>query len=229
MNLTSFFFLVLCTRRVQALWGEPWTAFALFMNRNRTPNAYVVVPFRGDVSDLWVRAKKYTADAVKARSREDQPLVVGSNSTPRFGCYSVRNRSGTFSEACRKSCFDQWPVADQSRKRNFRRRPLVCVEDGGKKARTRVGHFQAGCSKRSAAQPRQWVKYTFLLQTPVWEESKSKAGKEKVQELRGISDLMGTGTKPSSRMVDLQWKAKSTRNHGALCGSPQQELCPAKN
>ena len=37
--------------------------------------AYVAVPFRGDVSDLWPRAKQCTADAVKALSREDQPQV----------------------------------------------------------------------------------------------------------------------------------------------------------
>ena len=42
------------TRRMQALWGEPWTARSVFIDGNE------VVPFRGDVKDLWLLAKQCT-------------------------------------------------------------------------------------------------------------------------------------------------------------------------
>ena len=42
------------TRRMQALWGEPWTARSVFVDGNE------VVPFRGDVKDLWLLAKQCT-------------------------------------------------------------------------------------------------------------------------------------------------------------------------
>ena len=39
---------------MQALWGEPWTARSVFVDGNE------VVPFRGDVKDLWLLAKQCT-------------------------------------------------------------------------------------------------------------------------------------------------------------------------
>ena len=85
---------------MQALWGEPWLAWAPFVDGNK------IVTFRGNVSDLWlIGAKQSTADAVKAcLSREKTkwrrrpvtpPVCNGSKAAhfeiaedwiPRFGC-----------------------------------------------------------------------------------------------------------------------------------------------
>ena len=39
---------------MQALWGVPWTARSVFVDEKE------VVPFRGDVTDLWQLAKECT-------------------------------------------------------------------------------------------------------------------------------------------------------------------------
>ena len=46
---------------MQALWGEPATACAVFVDGKEA------VPFRGVVTHHWLRAKHCTDDAVKAR------------------------------------------------------------------------------------------------------------------------------------------------------------------
>ena len=68
---------------MKALWGEPWTARSVFVDGNE------VVPFRGDVKDLWLLAKQCTVrrSEGKARSREDGMVVSPRVLTRTFRCW----------------------------------------------------------------------------------------------------------------------------------------------
>ena len=60
---------------LQALWGEPWTTRSVLVDGNE------VVPFRGDVTNLWLRAKE-----CKVTQRRQGP--VGRTSKTKWRCRS---------------------------------------------------------------------------------------------------------------------------------------------
>ena len=57
---------------MQALWGEPATACAVFVDGKEA------VPFRGVVTHHWLRAKHCTDDAVKARPGRERKRNGGA-------------------------------------------------------------------------------------------------------------------------------------------------------
>ena len=119
---------------MQALWGEPWTARSVFVDGNE------VVPFRGDVKDLWLLAKQCTVagGAVKARpGREKTKMVAAQGSNSSVSTLRIRFLplvvfsvlSCTFSEHYRKKSVDQRPP---KWKAEFRTPivDLLCVKEG---------------------------------------------------------------------------------------------------
>ena len=116
-NVWCCILLFLCTlgtRRMQALWGEPWTARSVFIDRNE------VVPFRGDVKDLWLlgTCQAMHGEAVKARpGREKKKMVAAQGSNSSVPTLRIRFLplvvfsvlSCTFSEHYRKKSVDPRP------------------------------------------------------------------------------------------------------------------------
>ena len=113
---------------MQALWGEPWTARSVLVDGNE------VVPFRGDVKDLWLLAKQCTVTQWRQGPvewrRKGWPLRVLTRQFRRWGFDSSH---WLFSQCFRAPSPNttersQSIHGHQSRKRNFRdpnRRSLV--------------------------------------------------------------------------------------------------------
>ena len=118
---------------MQALWGEPWTARSVFVDENE------VVPFRGDVTDLWLLAKQCTVTQWRqgpVERRRNGGVAQGSNSSgirfdaedsiPPIVVFSVL--SCTFSEHCRMKSVDQRPPKVESGISDANRR-FLCVKE----------------------------------------------------------------------------------------------------
>ena len=153
---------------MQALWAEPWLACAPFVDGNE------VVPFRGDVSDLWLRAKQSTADVkaslcrkkTKWRCRQfakvrNPPFRICWGFDPSLWLFTQCFRAHSPNPAERIASIN-WPITHQSRKRNFGRQSSTsssCVRKAGKERQNASrGTFSARFSERPAAQPRHWWK-----------------------------------------------------------------------
>ena len=108
---------------MQALWGEPWTARSVFVDENE------VVPFRGDVTDLWLLAwnARWRSEG-KARSREDE-MAVSPGFDSSHWLFSLCFRAPSPNTAERSQSIN----GHQSRKRNFGRQSSIsCVWKTGK-------------------------------------------------------------------------------------------------
>ena len=71
-----------------ALWGEPWTGRFVFVDGNE------ILPFRGDVTDLWLLAKPAMhGDAVKVRRDRLGPKPRPETNTKHKTKGSVRRKS----------------------------------------------------------------------------------------------------------------------------------------
>ena len=146
---------------MQALWGEPWTARSVSIDGNE------VVPFRGDVTDLWLLAKQCPVTLWRqgpVERRRNGGAAQGSLWLDRFDrrirflalvVFSVL--SCTFSKDCRKKSVDQRPPKSKAEILT----PIVnflCVKvlRRVKKDRTLVKKFRSSLSQRAAEHPMQW-------------------------------------------------------------------------
>ena len=222
---------------MQALWGEPWTAPSVFVDGNG------VVPFRGDVTDLWLLAKQCTVTQWRQRPterRRNGGVAQGSNSSAstlriRFLAlvvFSVLSR--TFSEHCTKKSVDQRPPKVESGISGANRRFLVC-ETRVKKDRTLVENIQIDCvSKGSWTRDAvcEETKNRVFAQAFFREEIIVNQCQKKARSKYGICagfwfDRRGHKAKRSdARFIYIyiyrEWrKSESTRNCGARWGSPQ--------
>ena len=225
---------------MQALWGEPRTACSVFA----IADGNEVVPFRGDVTDLWLLAKQCTVIPVTQRGQ-------GSVERRRNGGAAKANSSVSmlrirFLPLVFSQCFrvpypntaekSQSVNGHQNRKRNFGRQSTIsCAWKTGKEGQyacrknpDRIclkGQMNIRCSKWYN---KEHGPSTGILSKTNHPQSKPKEGKGEIRDLRGILVWIVLGTKPSGRTLDLyiyiyrQWrKSESTRNCGARWGSPQ--------
>ena len=147
---------------MQALWGELWTARSVLVDGNE------VMPFRRDVTDLWLLAKQCTVThAVKARPRREKTkwrcrqgfLLVRfetEDSIPRTGCFlsAFLHLLRTLSKEVSRSTATKVESGISDANRRF----LVC-ERRVKKDKTLVEKSRSSLSQlRAAEHPMQLVK-----------------------------------------------------------------------
>ena len=199
---------------MQALWGEPWTARSVSVDGNE------VVPFRGDVIDLWLLAKQCTMTQWRqgaVERRRNGGAAQGSVRLVRFDprilflalvVFSVLSR--TFSKHCRKKSVDQWPPKSKAEFQT----PIVdflCVKvlRRVKKDRTFAKKFKSSLSQRAGEHPMQWVKKQRtggLEQASFERKSSSSKANGRQSRSTGFARDFGwivAGTKPSGRTLDL--------------------------
>ena len=229
---------------MQALWGEPWTARSVFVDGNQ------VVPFRGDVKDLWLLAKQCTVTQwrqgpVERRRKWWPPRVL----TRPFRRWGFDSSHWLFSQCFRAPSPNttEWSQSingHQSRKRNFG--PQSSISCAWKKGKERQNacrkKSRSSFSQRAAEHPMQWVKKqkTGLLHRHPFER-KSLSFKAKGRQCRSTGfarnfglDRHGHKAKWSdARFIYIyiyrqSRKSESTRNCGARWGSPQLMVLPVK-
>ena len=145
---------------MQALWGEPWTARSVFVDGNQ------VVPFRGDVKDLWLLAKQCTVTQwrqgpVKRRRKWWPPRVL----TRPFRRWGFDSSHWLFSQ-CFRAPSPNTTERSQSinghhgRKRNFgpQSSNSCAWKKGGERQNACRKKSRSTLSQRAAEHPMQWVK-----------------------------------------------------------------------
>ena len=144
---------------MQALWGEPWTARSVFVDGNE------VVPFRGDVKDLWLLAKQCTVKQWRQgpveRRRKWWPPRVLTRPFRRWGFDSSHwlflSAFVHLLQTLPKEVSRSTATQVESGISDPNRRSLVS-ERRVKKDRMLVEKSRSSLSQRAAEHPMQWVK-----------------------------------------------------------------------
>ena len=200
---------------MQVLWGEPWTALSIFVDGKKNE----VVPFRGDVTDLWLLAKQCTVmqwrQGPVERRRNGGAAQVSNSSVstlriiPRIGC-QVLSAFEHLLRTLPKEVSRSMATKVESGISDANRRSLVC-ERRVKKDRTLVEKIQIKLVSKGSWTPDEVSeerKNRALAHVPFRSERKSSSIKAKGGQSRstGFARDFGSiiaGTKPSGRTLDL--------------------------